>query len=232
MSRIEHILIVAGPTACGKSAFIRDIVASGLPELQRQIGIERLHEWPRKRTATVIRQPDPELKHLILHYDFLWSYPGPNLEMMDGQRALSSILEGAREISFVTLWTPPARLERQVIEGKLRIPLQPNRVQLLKAGIFRRLPRSVIRGLSRFPLLKQISRRLPGHAFLHYLLVLKVCSRPDRVVALYRRWFQFCDRQFPNTRAHVIVEYDGELKFYSRDEWENRVRIYERGECT
>ena len=176
----------------------------------------------------VMRRTNLELKQLILHYDFLYANPGSDVDMLDGRIALS-IFDRAREISFVTLWTPPARLERQVIEGKLRIPLQPNRVQLLKAGIFRRLPRSVILGFSRFPWLKQIARQLPGHAFLHHLLALRICSRPDQVVAMYRRWFELCDRQISKTRAHVIVEFDSELKFYSRDEWENRIRIYQGG---
>lgn len=169
-----------------------------------------------------------ELKRLILNYDFLWSSDGSTVEAPGGNRT-SAILEGVGEVSFVTVWTPPARLERQLIEGKLQTPLQANNVQVLKAAIFRRLPHFVIRGLSRFPFLKQINHWLPLRPFIHHLLLLRIYSHPDEVVAIYRRWFQFCDRHISKTRAHLIVEFDRELKIYSRDDWESRIRIYERG---
>ena len=228
MRRIEHLLIVAGPTGCGKKTLIREILASRIPEVQTRIGVENLQECPWMGAHLIARLTELELKRLILHYDFLWSSDGSKVEMPGGQSA-SSILEGARQVSLVTVWTPPARLERQLIEGKLQTPLQANNVQVLKAGIFRRLPYFAIRGLSRFPFLKQINHWLPRRPFIHHLLLLRLYTRPNEVVAMYRRWFQFCDRQIPKTRDHVIVEFDRELKFYSRDEWENRIQIYQGG---
>lgn len=229
MRKIEHALIIAGPTACGKLTLIRHVAAGGAPDLQGAIGIERPQEWTWMRTGTMLRRPDAELERVILHHDFLWSYPGANLNSADRQEALSSILETTREVSIVTLWTPPARLARHLIDGKLRIPLQSNRVQRLKASIFRCLPRPAILGLSKIRWWNPIDRWLPGHAFIQYLRVLELCSRPDEVVAQYRRWFEYCDRHLAKTRAHVIVESDTELKFYSRDEWQRQVQAYEGG---
>jgi hypothetical protein len=229
MHRIDRVLIVAGPTAAGKSTFVKELTAGRLEPLQTRVGIPNLQEWPWLTMGSLVRRADVQLKEAILHYDFLWIYPSFDGQTPAAEKSLAAILNESREVSIVTLWTPPATLERHLIEGKLRVRLQANRVQGLKALIFRRLPRLAIRGLAKFPCLNSISRSLPGHAFLHHLLVLRIYSRPDEVVAMYRRWLQFCDRQISKTRAHVIVEFDKELKFYSRDEWENRIRIYEGG---
>lgn len=227
MRRIEHLLIIAGPSACGKTTLIREILAGRLPELHTRVGVEDLPEWPSVSMHQTTGLSGLGLKHLILHYDFLWpSYHGSDGETPRVQSA-SRILQDAREASFITLWTPPARLERQFIKGKLCAPIPPNWGGVLRAALFRFLPRFVIRGLSKFPLLEQMDRWLPGSALIRGLLIVRIYSQPDQVVALYRRWFEFCDRQISKTRDHVVVEFDRELKFYSRDDWENRIRNYE-----
>lgn len=225
MRQIDHMLIIAGPTASGKSTLTKELVAGRLAPLKMRIGINNLNEWPRMASGSVLRRTDLELKQLILHYDFLWSYPGSNGDMLGGQRALS-IMDDARELSFVTIWTPPVRLERQLIEGRLRVPMPATFIQVLKARVFRMLPHFAIVGVSKIPPLKQINRWLPGHPIINHLLALRVYSKPDQVAATYRLWLQFCDRHISKTRAHVIVEFDRELKFYSRAEWETHIRMY------
>jgi len=229
MHRIDRVLIVAGPTAAGKSTFVKELTAGRLEPLQTRVGIPKLHEWPWLTMGSLVRRADVQLTEVILHYDFLWIYPSFDGQTPAAEKSLAAILNESREVSIVTLWTPPERLERQIIEGKLQTPLQPNSLQVLKAGIFRRLPYFAIRGLSRFPFLKQINHWLPGRPFIHHLRLLGLYTRPNEVVAMYRRWFHFCDHQIPNTSNHLIVEFDKTVKFYSRDEWENRIRIYERG---
>jgi hypothetical protein len=229
MRPIEHLLIVAGATASGKSALIREIRAGRLPELHTRLGVENPQQWPCASAHFIERWAVAEPNELILEYDFLWH----NLDGKEpaGESA-SSVLERAREVSFVTLWTPPARLEKQFINGRLRASIPPNRGGILRAAIFRLLPRFIIRALSRLAFLEQINRRLPGTVLLRGLLVVKIYSRPEQVLALYRRWFQFCDEHSSKMRGHLIVEYDTELKIYSRDEWESRIRTDEGGGLT
>ena len=224
---IEHLLIVAGPTACGKTRVIREILSGGLPELGRRLGIEGW-QWTLMSTQAIAAFGG-ELDRVILQYDFLWSYSGLNLDMADGLAILSSILEDAREVSVVTLWTPPPRLERQFIQAKLRPPARPGAAQKpalerarfrVKTGLFRLLPRRFILWMARSPWLERIDAGLPGHILPRQLRVLGIYQRPARVADLYRRWFQFCDRQA--FRRQWIVELDGDLKFHSRAEWENR----------
>jgi len=56
----------------------------------------------------------------------------------------------------------------------------------------------------------------------HHLLLLKKYSRPDQVIAFYRRWFQFCEGSISQSQHHLIVEYDQAIKFYRREEWLNQ----------
>jgi hypothetical protein len=67
-------------------------------------------------------------------------------------------------------------------------------------------------------------RRLPTSGLVHHLVALRIYSDAERVIAMYRRWFEFCDRRIANAREHVIVELDTKLKFYSRHEWETETR--------
>lgn len=224
--RVEHLVVVAGPTASGKSTLIREILANRLPEVGMRIGIEDLQEWPCIYAHPITELTEQTFEGLILHYDFLWSPYRRNAKPHDGDRALS-LLEGAREVSFVTLWTPPARLERHLIEGKLQTPLKNNVAQHVKSVILRFLPRFLIVWMARLPLFGNLGWWSLRSPFKHHLNLLEIYSQPGQVVRIYRRWFQFCDRQISKTRSHLIVEFDEELKFYSRDEWENMIHSYE-----
>jgi energy-coupling factor transporter ATP-binding protein EcfA2 len=231
MRRIDHLLIVAGPSGSGKSTLLREMLEGRLPEIGRRAGVEDLRGWPFIESLKLRRLTDLEQKHLILHLDFVWAPYALN-EEPPGEKWLSALLEGVREIFFITLWTPPERLERQFLESRLRAPVPPNRGGVLRGRLFRLLPRFVTRTFSRLPLLEQLNRRWPGTALIPGLLAVRIYSSPRRVVALYRRWMRFCDRQSSITRGHLIVEYDTELRIYSRDQWENRIRTREGGGLT
>jgi hypothetical protein len=144
--------------------------------------------------------------------------------MADDQTTLSSLFATTKNVSVVTLWTPPARLALQLIEGKLRRALQDNYAQHIKAGIFRLLPRATTFAISQTPGLDTINRFLPGHGTLHDLLVLGIYASASEVVARYRRWFDLCDVEKAKIQRHLIVEYDNELHFLTRSEWAARVQ--------
>jgi hypothetical protein len=118
--RINHLVVVAGPTSAGKSALIKAITSHQLPELVAALGIENLKEWRVADANAVAELSEPYTQGLILHYDFLRPYKRRSRSYRDDKAF--HLLEAAREIFFVTLWTPPPRLERQLLEGELRTP--------------------------------------------------------------------------------------------------------------
>lgn len=215
MRRIDRLVIIAGPTAAGKSTFIKQLTARPPPEIRARYGLEDLPDWPQMVANRLVQLDELELERLILHYDFLWA-PG-------GARA-PALLDGAREITLMTLWTPAARLERQLIDGKLRAPFPASPAQRIKAAVFRLLPRPIVRRLAAALPLERLGRWLPERPLIHHLRLIRIYARADGVLALYRGWLEYCDRDIARAREHIIVEFDRELKFYSREEWENRVK--------
>src|SRR5258706_14172990 len=116
MRPIEHLLIVAGPTACGKTTLIRSLLENDVPELKKAMGVEHL-QWTPMTTQEVAAPSGGGLDRGILHYDFLWSYAGLNLDMSAGMAILSSILAGGPGRFTFPLFTPPARAARPSFPG-------------------------------------------------------------------------------------------------------------------
>jgi len=223
MRRIGKLLVLAGPTACGKSTFLDKVSAPEWANLGARLGLGPIGEWPRMAANRLALSPDLDLKYLTVHHDFLWPPRESSVEKPGGSRALA-ILEGAGEVTLVTLWTPAERLEAQLVHGKLRSALPYSLTQIFKAGAFLILPGFALRRLSDTKLVNLLTRRFPDRALFHHLRLLRTYSSAEKVTALYRRWLEFCDMRMPMARAHLVVEFNERLKIYSRDEWEHRVR--------
>jgi hypothetical protein len=223
-SGMEHLIVIAGPTASGKTTLIRDLIAGHLPDLQVRLGAEDLRHWVQVGGNAIATILERDLAKVILHYDFLWSTSGSRDNEDWAVRRLLPAVARARRISLVTLWVPAQRLKQQLIEGKLRSPIPPNVSQLVKAGLFRILPPSMLVQLSRLSFVERMNQRYPGHPLTHHLLLLRKYSCPDQVIALYRRWFQFCQGSILQAHDHLIVEYNQAIKFYQREEWFKQYR--------
>jgi SAM-dependent methyltransferase len=116
--RLKHLVIVAGPTSAGKSTLIEAMKSERGPELVLSLGIENVQGWRIVDANAVAEIVEAELDGLILSFDFLLDY-------MQGTRSYADdktfhLLETAQKISFVTLWTPPERLARQLSADEAR----------------------------------------------------------------------------------------------------------------
>jgi hypothetical protein len=222
MRSIEYMVIVAGPTACGKTTLLQAISAGRLPEIAKRAGIENPREWKLMESLRFRRSTDLVSKNLVLQLDLIWA-PYTFDDEPPGERTVAQLFDGVREVFFITVWTPPVRLERQFLASRLCAPVPPNWGGILRGRAFQLLPRFAIRGLSRLPLWKTFNRWLPGTAIFRGLLAERIYSSPAQLIALYRRWFELCDEQRSKTRGHLIVEYDGGVRTYTRAEWESWV---------
>jgi hypothetical protein len=222
MHKIDNLLIVAGPTAAGKSTLLDNLVKADPRVIRERLGVENLRDWPRIGANRLIKLNDLQESRVILHFDFLWAPENSRATPSVGNR-LPALTCGASEISLVTLWTSAGRLERQLVEGKLRTALTPGWGEKLKAALFRLLPHVSIRPLAAIMPLESLNRLLPGRQLIHHLLLVRIYSRREGVIELYRRWLELCDTEGSGIRNHCFLEFDRELKFYSRAEWEARV---------
>lgn len=111
--RIGHLLVVAGPTACGKKTFERRLLGGGFPEIARRLGIPDMSVWGEPVPAIRLTEPGPaERTHMLLHYDTLRPFTS-SAHVFARDEALD-ILETAERVSVLTLWTPPERLAAQL----------------------------------------------------------------------------------------------------------------------
>jgi len=119
--RIRHLVIVAGPTSAGKSTLIEAMARGRAPELAASLGIKNLEGWRIADADAISQIAEPDLEGLILSYDFLLPYVR-GTRSYDGDQVFH-LLETGREVSFVTLWTPPERLARQLSGDEARSSL-------------------------------------------------------------------------------------------------------------
>ncbi len=116
--RIGRLIVVNGPTSAGKKTLCRKLVGDELPEVAARVGIDRGSEWgPYVHANRLWKPSEPQVDKMILHYDFL----RPHLrsaKVHERDEALD-VLETAEHITFLTIWTPPERLRRQIREGEI-----------------------------------------------------------------------------------------------------------------
>jgi hypothetical protein len=225
---IERLIVVAAPSAAGKTIFIEELRANHFQEFSTRLGVRDLREWHYVSRGSIKEAKMPKLTGLVV---FECNITGAYYRRASYHQDQPTVhvLQQAREISFVTLWTPPARLlgQRSKKEWRkpLRAPLSILSLQRLIVLLFLRvLPRSLTTGAPQTKFGEWLLNRPTWQGFLRKRF--RFYSHPAEIVGCYREWLHFCDHYAPQTRDHLIVEFDETLKFYSRDEWEKMVRVY------
>src|SRR5689334_8448651 len=96
----DHLVVVAGPTAAGKSTLIRDMLAGALPELEARLGAGHLTGWTCGHAYSDERSLNSAVDHMIVEYDFLW-------HDLDGKQPREDrglfLLAAAKKLFFITL---------------------------------------------------------------------------------------------------------------------------------
>ena len=122
--RIDDLLIVAGPSASGKSRFIRDLTAGGHPEVDALLD-DRREPWIEGLPNHIADLPQPHVARLAYHYDFMRPYlRGPfNFER---DRA-TDVFAAAERVASVTLIAAAEdladRWDRREVRSKMRLGL-------------------------------------------------------------------------------------------------------------
>ena len=122
---IGHLVLIAGPSAAGKSSLMQQLVAPGRPEAAERSGrakaaallAEHLNITPGRHWVPVAYAKHlheistPNLDRLLLQYDF--SRPARRHWAHDRPDPVLDVVESASRASAVTVWTPPHRLRQQ-----------------------------------------------------------------------------------------------------------------------
>jgi len=230
---IGHLVILAAPGGGGKSELRKRLFSGQLRTIEARLGIQAVNQWHvvsrRKMEAT----DWPELAGDVIFECNIQSLYCNGLAYENDEK-IAQIVRQAREISFVTLWTPPDRLLRQRVKRDLA---KIRNSGLLVYGPRRAFSILVLYLVDRFDALSVVKSSGPRsrawQRLVEYLARIFINRfwafylRPSEVVRCYGAWLQFCASFSPMTcRTTCIVEFDKTLKFHSREEWEDAVQIY------
>ena len=116
--RIGQLLVVSSPTSAGKKTLMRRLLANELPSLAQELGSPDGSVWGQPLNANRIFEPDePERDRLMLHHDFLRPYLRST--MTHERDEANDIISTSNDTTFVTVWTEPERLIRQITDAEI-----------------------------------------------------------------------------------------------------------------
>ncbi|HET6618195.1 MAG TPA: hypothetical protein VFH69_10330 [Gemmatimonadota bacterium] len=156
-----RVIVIAGPSCCGKSTFARSLMQGDMPLVAEALGL-----YPGSSCEFIVAKDWRRIEEstsdtVLLHYDF--TRP-PFREGRTNRDGALRTLSRARSLCFLTLWAPPAEVDRR----------------------FRRKIRRDVGGhLNSFQL------RLAWRAFIEMRRRLPFVARMDLMWGLYVKWFEF-----------------------------------------
>jgi 2-polyprenyl-3-methyl-5-hydroxy-6-metoxy-1,4-benzoquinol methylase len=116
--RIGHLLVVSGPTSAGKKSLMRNLVANKLPELAQRLGTPDASVWGTPLNAQKTYLPsEPVREHMILHQDFM--RPFHRSTVTHERDEANEVIDTAERVTFVTVWTPPTLLAKQITDAEI-----------------------------------------------------------------------------------------------------------------
>jgi SAM-dependent methyltransferase len=174
--RIDELVVVAGPTASGKSMLIDQLMNGALPELVGRLGIERPAEWVTASADTIYRLDESRSSKIIFHYDLLGPW-GRSCKTHSRDTDLA-LLGRARKVAFVTLWTPTGTLIERMTK------------KINHHKLWRRTG-TVLRG-QEDPKARDIK-------------VQHIYQQKDMLLSWYQRWIDFVALKYGD-KPHLIIE--------------------------
>ncbi|HXV25480.1 MAG TPA: methyltransferase domain-containing protein [Alphaproteobacteria bacterium] len=116
--RIDHLVLVTGPTSSGKSTLIDRLWKGDLPQLSDRIGLTDKSDWPQPINTNHLFENSPaSASNVIWHYDFLRPYYRTS-KTYERDEALEA-LTCAEKVTVITVWTPPERLRAQFFRSEI-----------------------------------------------------------------------------------------------------------------
>ena len=107
----RRLVFIAGPMAVGKTTLISRLMAGELEEFRRELGLDVADEWHvLDKSELPTLRAESAARKILCHFDILHYTADP---------VFSEAVEpfaGAEESRVVTLWAPPATLQKRIVE--------------------------------------------------------------------------------------------------------------------
>ena len=201
MLPIERLLLVAAPSCCGKSTFIRGLRSGELADWAATLDFRERDGWLFKDAWYLDPQYLDRIReapesNMVLH----WTIPRPSIKL-----AIRDAFTGGR-------YDKADRIEFVRSAGQLSIVTLLNSREFLLRGVASRLETAAKR------------RRSGKSSHLTYLRqrwnmarLRALYANMANLVPMYDRWFEFCNSLEPE--SHEIIRLDENFSRLSLDDW-------------
>lgn len=113
--RVNHLVVLAGPCAVGKTYLIERMAAGEANEVMKAMDLKR-GAYEVANASKLDRLTDAEVDTLLLHYNILCPYNHKTTYATD---EFLGLIECADRVTFATLWTDHDRYMRQFEQVKI-----------------------------------------------------------------------------------------------------------------
>ena len=194
---VDHLVLLAAPSCCGKSRFLEELQEGRLHALADALGIERSADgWQILIPRELQRFEGQSIPRLILHFAI------PSIAINDGE--LADLAEEPRlqvvprsvKVTVVTLLASAGTLAR-----RWRIRNRENR-------------KMIVFNVRRYFEERRRMQRLK-----------ELYGKPHEVTRAYDAWFRYVDR-LPNLHASWVVTAEDDYEAFPRGEWTRLRRRY------
>jgi SAM-dependent methyltransferase len=116
--RIDRLIVIAGPTSSGKSTLIAALANGKAPEIAARLGLHDQFDCEPLGLHDMPSDTRPKLATVLMHHDFLGRLRP--YDQTSHRRALLDVIACTRDLTVLTLWTEPKRLQEQFEESEFR----------------------------------------------------------------------------------------------------------------
>lgn len=201
MLPLDHLVVIAGPSCCGKSTFIRKFMSGELTAISGALNIENITKWTyqdsyyldAKSLGKIERSP---VKEIVLH----WTIPNPTLKLALRRLVLlfaydkkerMKILKSPKRLTILTLYTSRDSFLDRVEQRRIAVTDQFEN--------------------------KEVSKRTYNRHMRYAKQRKRFYSNSTNLIPIYRRWFSMCETLAVDSMYLVNVERDPVL--VSMEKW-------------
>lgn len=201
-ANLDRIIVVAGPTCCGKTSFINNLMSGKYKNIEQKLKMGSLDSWFYQdayylKPNTLNELLKSSISHVLLH----WTIPLPRLKIF------------IRNILLLGAYDKKARLNLiQSSNNVIVLSLYANPTLLLKRVELRKVKWE-----------NELNER--GASFIDKIFMLhniktvnRFYSNPKRCLPLYNRWFKFVKNDL-KPETNYLINVDSEPKIKSINGW-------------
>jgi hypothetical protein len=196
--RIDHLMVVAGPSCVGKSTFVKRLERGDYPWLIRKIDVGDLSDWTTVYSKDAADLDISRYQKVVLHYALpIIPLSRKTFGGYEHDHRLD-IVELADRVTILSLFA-----DRKTVYKRIR-----NRLRRVLLNCFRR-PLAVA----------------PRREFLRLLALKNTVNEPNfPYFSILYSWIDFCETMAP--RNHLLIDYNHEPELVSTQQCRRRLEAY------